>query len=311
MNASDWATCREVIARHSRSFALASRLLAPRVRADASAVYAWCRLCDDAIDLPDTRSLPDRLAALRERLRSIGAGEPQPDPVGRCFQDVVQRQRVPTRYPAELLDGMEMDVVGARYGSVDDLLQYCWRVAGTVGLMMCHVMRVSDPHAARHGAHLGIAMQLTNICRDVREDWNRGRIYLPAELMSAGLQRRLADRGSELLSDKERSEVAATVQRVLEIAAPFYASADRGLRYLEPRNAFAVRTARLVYSEIGRVLGRRRYDAWAGRAIVPSAAKAHLVGRAALRFLAERRAWAPVPLTHPALLDADDAVRGV
>ncbi len=306
----DWAACRRVIAEHSKSFHLASRLFPRGRRDEASAVYAWCRVCDDAIDLAPRDQHAQALATLRERLRAVHAGEPQPDAVHRCFQRVVARRRIPIEYPLELLEGMAMDVERSHYETVDDLLVYCWRVAGVVGMMMCHVMGVSDPRAGPHAAHLGVAMQLTNISRDVLEDWERGRLYLPAEWLPADLARELRDGLGGPLPARAGAELAAATRRLLELADRYYASADVGLSYLEPRSALAVRTARLVYAEIGAEVARRGFDPLLGRAVVPMRRKLRLTGRALLRFLVDRRRWGKTELGAPAgVLDAVEAVR--
>lgn len=308
-----WRECRRVLARHSRSFDLASRLF-PRARRDeVAAVYAWCRACDDAIDLAPPREQPAALEGLRRDLASVYAGEPRNDAVARCFQEVVRRRGIPIAYPLELLEGMAVDVGPARYAREEELLVYCWRVAGVVGLMMCHVMGVSDPRAAPRAAHLGIAMQLTNICRDVLEDLERGRVYVPSEWLSADTARELDLTARALggsLSDKARSELSTAARRLLALADRYYASGDVGLAQLEPRSALAVRTARLVYAEIGREIERRGFDVLAGRAVVPTRTKLRLAGRALGRFARERRAWGERPLEAPAeLLSCAEAVR--
>jgi phytoene synthase len=308
-----WRDCRRVLARHSRSFHLASCLF-PRARRDeVAAVYAWCRACDDAIDLAPPSGQSAALESLRRNLGSVYAGEPQADAVASCFQEVVRRRSIPIEYPLELLEGMSMDVGFVRYARERELLVYCWRVAGVVGLMMCHVMGVSDPSAAPHAAHLGIAMQLTNICRDVLEDLERGRVYLPSEWLSAEVARELAlgaQARSGSLPAKARRELTIAARRMLALADRYYASADVGLTHLEPRSALAVRTARLVYAEIGREIERRGFDVLAGRAVVPTRTKLRLMGRALGRFASERRAWVERPLAAPAaLLGCDEAVR--
>lgn len=305
-----WAECRRVIAEHSKSFHLASRLFPRGRREEASAVYAWCRGCDDAIDLAPRDEHAAALAGLRERLRSVYAGEPQPEAVLRCFQEVVFRRRIPIEYPLELLEGMAMDVEIASYDTVDDLLLYCWRVAGVVGMMMCHVMGVSDERAAPHAAHLGVAMQLTNISRDVLEDWARGRVYVPADWLSADLARQLREGLGGPLPDKAGPELATATRRLLALADRYYVSADAGMAYLEPRSALAVRTARLVYAEIGAEIERRGFDVLLGRAVVSRRRKLRLAVRAGRRFLADRRRWPAGELAAPArILGAAEAVR--
>ncbi len=312
--AHDWATCRRIIAQHSKSFDWASRLLDAGRRNEIAALYAWCRRCDDAIDLVDPVHHAEALAGQRADLASVYAGEPQSDPVLDCFQAVVQRRGVPLDYPTALLDGMEMDVDGSIYASTDDLLVYCWRVAGAVGLMMCHVLGVSDSRASSHAAHLGIAMQLTNIARDVAEDWERRRVYLPQDSLSedlrAWLREHVDDPSVPALPTALRDDLAASTRRLLERAERYYASADVGLGYLEPRSALAIRAARLIYAEIGRVLEARDCDVTLGRASVPARRKARLTLRALGRYVGDRRRWNDERLLAPnGVLDAADAVR--
>jgi phytoene synthase len=273
------AESEALIAQKSRSFRLASRLLSRDVRAASVVLYAWCRRCDDAVDEPRERTplaSQRAVAELRAELDSIYRDEPQADPLLAAFQSVVRRHRIPRTYADELLAGMAMDAEGARYGTLEELLAYCYRVAGTVGLMMCHVMGVSDPRALRHAAHLGIAMQLTNICRDVAEDLGLGRTYLPARLLGrAGLAP-----GASLAAPSQRPIVRSVVRELLELADGFYRSADRGIPALDLRSALAVRTARFVYAAIGWRLRQAEYDPFAGRAVTPAFWKAALVVRA-------------------------------
>jgi phytoene synthase len=297
------ATCRQVIAVHSKSFALASRLLPAESRDDAAGVYAWCRHADDAVDLAATAEQGAALEQLRGELDRSYDGERQTDLVLAAFQDVAARRGIPREYPEELLAGMEMDATGTDYDSLDRLLHYCFRVAGTVGLMMCHVLGVSEPSAVRHATHLGMAMQLTNICRDVLEDWERGRLYLPDTLLAeCGAPDLRAAVGAALPRAAEDA-LACAVRRLLAEADRFYASGDRGLPMLSWRAALSIRTARLVYSRIGRRIEQRGCDVFAGRQHVPLHAKLGLVTRATAQAAAEapariRRGFAPASLSH-------------
>jgi len=304
-----------VLAEHSKSFALAGRLFPPGPREDAAAVYAWCRLSDDAIDLAPIGAKAQALLAERDRLaRVYGDGDPG-DPILRAFQEVVRDRRIPACYPEELLEGLAMDAECRRYETLDELRLYCYRVAGTVGLMMCHVMGVSDRRALRHAAHLGMAMQLTNIARDVLEDWGRGHVYVPDELLGAraadALWRRLGE--SEPPRELE-PEVKQAVGRLLAHAAQLYRSGDAGMRWLSSRCALSVRTARHVYSEIGAMVEARGCDIWQGRAVVPMARKLQLVARAGSECLRElpsralQRSRPAVPSVAVSLTDLESSV---
>lgn len=273
-------TSRAIIAHHSKSFALASKLLPPEGRDEASIVYAFCRRADDAVDLVPEKEQARAVASLRRELDGIYAGEAPSDPILAAFQDVVRRRNIPREYPEELLAGMEMDAAGTVYESYATLLSYCYRVAGTVGLMMSHVMGVRRAEALRHAAHLGMAMQLTNICRDVGEDWGRGRLYLPRDLLAAAGAPDLRSFLGEPLPKSARRSIALVTSELLRRAASLYASGDEGIPYLSWRSAIAVRTARLVYADIGRVVLAQNADPFAPRAVVGKGRKLMLAVRA-------------------------------
>ncbi len=275
------AVCRQTIAHHSKSFALASRVLPPASRDATAVVYTWCRRADDAVDLVPPAEQPRALARLRDELAVVYSDRRPADPVLAAFQDVTRDAGIPRLYPAELLAGMEMDATGFVYETTDELLRYCYRVASTVGLMMSHVMGVADDDALRNAAHLGIAMQLSNVCRDVLEDWERGRLYLPDELLARHGAGDLRDHLGGPFPGELAEAVAGAVDELLALADRYYRSGDRGLIALPWRCAFAVRTARLVYAAIGARVRRAGCDVRAGRAVVPGWAKALLVLRAA------------------------------
>lgn len=261
---------RAAIEAHSKSFALASRLLPPGVRDDAWVVYAWCRRVDDAIDECPAEDRTAALDRLRAELDAVYEGASLGEPVLAGFQAVVRRRDIPRAYPEDLLAGMAMDVAGTRYEQLSDLMTYCYRVAGTVGLMMCHIMGVRRDEALARAAHLGMAMQITNVCRDVAEDWEQGRLYLPADWLARQEVGWLASaRRGGVLPPQVREPVAHVVARLLDEADALYRSGDRGLPDLPWRCALAVRTARAVYSDIGQVLWARGCDVTAGRAAVP------------------------------------------
>ena len=274
------ALCRSSIALHSKSFSLASRLLGSDGRDDAAVVYAWCRRADDAIDLAPPAEQARAVVRLGRELETIYEGEAQPEPILAAFQMVARRHQIPRAYPSELLAGMAMDAEGKAYGSYTELLSYCFRVAGTVGLMMSHVMGVRHPSALKHAAHLGMAMQLTNICRDVGEDWRRGRLYLPDDLLAAAGAPDLRSRLGSAWPAGVSSAVANVTRDLLRRAEVLYASGDRGIPLLSFRSAWSVRTARLVYADIGRVILARGADPSAPRAVVSTPRKLRLLLRA-------------------------------
>lgn len=237
----------------STSFAAAARLFHPRVREDAYMLYAWCRHCDDEIDGQvmghgavglDPALAGAKLLELHDKTRRALAGEPMADPAFAAFQRVALRHRMAPRYPLDLLEGFRMDVEGRRYRTLEDTLLYAYHVAGVVGVMMAQVMGVDDLPTLRRAADLGLALQLTNIARDVIEDARGGRVYLPADWLE-GLD------AAGVADPAHRPVVFAATRRLVAAAEPYYASARWGLPALGFRSAWAIAAARSVYREIG------------------------------------------------------------
>ena len=285
---------RATIAKHSKSFALASRLLDAPTRDRTAVVYAWCRRADDAIDGDVARDAADRAQIIRRLEDELAAVYQQraSDPVVEAFGAVARERAIPRSYPRELLAGMAMDAAETRYVTMGDLELYCWRVAGVVGLMMTHVFGIDDDAALVPAAHLGMGMQLTNICRDVEEDWQRGRLYIPDELLArhggGGLAGEL--RTASGLPRSAAGPLAASVRELLATADRYYTSGDRGLRALPWRAALAAKGASNVYRAIGSRILARGCDVTAGRAVVSRPRKLAGVLAAALRVAVTRTA---------------------
>jgi 15-cis-phytoene synthase len=296
----------QVLAKNSKSFALAARLLPPEVARNVVVLYAYCRRADDEVDLAPPSEQSRRLAALRAELDGVFSAAVPEDPALATFQQVVRECEIPRVYLDELLMGMQMDVEQVAYRNVPELALYAHRVAGVVGLMMCHVMGVRDPRALEHAAHLGIAMQLTNIARDVLEDWQRGRLYLPDELLAAhgapGLRQQLLAAGGDFPEQFAAAAAGATAD-LLEFADEYYVSGDLGMADLSLRCSLAVRTARSVYAAIGDRVRAQGCNPLAGRAIVPTPTKLRLAARALHQTLyAAPKSWLrPAPRTPDAV----------
>ncbi len=287
-------SCREIIIKGSKSFSLAARLFDRATHDAAVFLYGWCRYCDDQIDDPgkaeNRQDLELRLKALREKTISAFTLAPQREPVFTALQYVVHRYGIPSHYALELIEGMAMDVRGTRYATLRELLLYCYRVAGTVGLMMSHVMGLRDESALRHAADLGIAMQLTNIARDIIADAEEGRIYLPLNWL--GEAKIPPD---QILQAENRDKLARLTLRLLREAERYYRSGDAGLWHLSFRSACAVSAARHVYSEIGSLLLKRGPRAWDQRTYVTGARKIWVVTRGILSLIRS----APLRLIQP------------
>lgn len=293
---------REAIQKGSKSFAAAAALFDAQTRADAEMLYAWCRHCDDVIDgqtlghgMSPVTDAPKRLAALYAQTRSALAGEPPVDPVFAAFQTVALRRGLPERYALDLIDGFAMDVEGRSYETLEDLLAYCWGVAGVVGAMMAIVMGVpaSDLATLRRAQDLGLGFQLTNIARDIVEDARNDRIYVPRAWLAE-----LSLPPEQLADPARRGDVAILARRLVEAAEPYYASARWGLRDLPVRSAWAIAAARGVYRQIGLDVVAAGPAAWGERIIVSGRMKAWRAlegGLIALRSATADRLGAPPP----------------
>ena len=272
--ADDLAACRRMLRTGSRSFHAASYLLPRSVREPATALYAFCRLADDAVD--EGGGDADVLAELRDRIRLAYAGRPRPIAADRAFSAVVRQYAMPVELPEALLEGFLWDAQGRRYETIEDLKGYAARVAGTVGAMMAVVMGARTKDVLARACDLGLAMQLSNIARDVGEDARAGRLYLPmAWLREAGLApaRWLADPVPD-------QRLGLVVERLLVEADRLYRRAEAGIARLPLACRPGIHAARRLYAAIGHEVRRQRYDSVSRRAVVSTGRKLGLVGRA-------------------------------
>lgn len=270
----DGAACRASIRTGSRSFHMASMLLPANVRWPAHAMYAFCRFADDAVDKADDPAVV--LSDLKNRLDRIYEGSPLPAPADRAFADIVEQFQIPRSVPDGLMQGFRWDAEGKRYESINDVVSYSVRVASTVGVMMTLVMGVRDRQALARACDLGIAMQLTNIARDVGEDARDGRLYLPRDwLAEEGI-----DAESWLRSPVYSQAIGQVVGRLLQTAEAYYKRSLCGIAMLPPRCRPAINAARLIYAEIGRELENKQLNSVDNRAATSTLRKLHLLSRA-------------------------------
>lgn len=293
------AARRRSIRQGSHSFYVASLLLPLAVREPAYAIYAFCRLADDLIDREQggTQAVRD-LARMLDR---IYAGRPDNSFVERGFADVAARYAIPRAIPDALIEGLAWDAEGRRYRTLEDLHAYAVRVAGTVGFMMTLAMGRAEPHVLVRACDLGVAMQLTNIARDIGEDAANGRIYMPLDwLGEAGL-----DEKSWLAARSSSPEIARLVARLLGEAEQLYDRAESGISALPAGCRLGIDTARLLYREIGREI-LAGVDPVTTRAVTSKGRKLKLVARA----MATRPSGAG-NLTAPGLAQAAFLVEAV
>jgi phytoene synthase len=272
--AADLAWCHTLLRRGSKSFWAAARLLPSDVRDAFSAVYAFCRTADDAVDLgrPDAGTL----RALTVRIDRIYARAEPLEPGDRALGMVVERYRIPRTVFDALIEGFAWEVEGRHYETISDLLAYSARVASCVGMAVTIIMGRRDRETLARACDLGLAMQLTNVARDVGEDARAGRLYLPRSWMrEEGL-----DPEAFLARPEYSPALGRVVQRLLREAERLYARADDGIAALPERCRPAIRAARLIYEDIGRVIANNNYDSVSRRAWTSTPRKAWMLLRA-------------------------------
>lgn len=285
MAETDDQACRRLLEKGSRSFAMASRLLPERIVRPATAFYAFCRVADDLIDLGESPEAG--VAEVRARVAALFAGSPFDHPADRAFARVVARHALPRAPVDALVEGFAWDAAGRSYGTLAELEDYAARVAGSVGIVMSLLMGARSEAALAAASDLGVAMQLTNIARDVGEDARNGRLYLPRDwIAEAGI-----DPEAFLARPAASPALAALVRRLLAEARRLYTRAENGIVLLPPDCRPAIRAARLIYAEIGADLLRHDADPVSRRAFVPDRwkmvmalrARAPLAGEVAAR----------------------------
>ncbi len=271
----DLRDCEALMRTGSKSFFAASLVLPGRVRGPATALYAFCRLADDTIDLEShLHGGPmGALQHLQTRLQRIYDGRPSPVPADRALATVVAQFNLPKSLLDALLEGFEWDLQSRRYDTLAQLQDYAARVAGTVGSMMALLMGVRTPQAQARACELGVAMQLTNMARDVGEDARAGRLYLPRDwLRDVGI-----DPDEWLLAPTFTPALGSVVSRLLAQADVLYERAGLGIAALPRDCRPAIQAARLVYAEIGREVERAGCDSVSQRAFVSSQRKLGLM----------------------------------
>jgi 15-cis-phytoene synthase len=258
--AKDMAACRAAIRTGSLSFHAASRVLPARVRDPALALYAFCRVADDEVDEGTDKA--GAVLRLRDRLDLVYQGRPRDGFADRAFASVVEDFDMPRALPEALLEGLAWDAIGRRYDTLSGVLDYSARVAAAVGAMMCVLMRVRDADALARACDLGLAMQLTNISRDVGEDARAGRVFLPLDW--------LRDEGVELdrflAAPAPCSGVRRTTARLLAEADRLYQRAEAGVAALPLACRPGIFAARHIYAGIGTHVARAGYDSVSVRA---------------------------------------------
>lgn len=273
-----------VLAHHGKSFRFAGRFLDKKQLEDCARLYRFCRFVDDLVDeVSDADAAQVELDFLKRDLERGHSSMP----VVEDFIDLASQCQMQSEVILELIRGIESDLQQVLVSTDADLLRYCYRVAGTVGLLMCDVLGVQDPKAKAHAIDLGIGMQLTNIARDVQEDAGMGRRYIPGQWLGE-----IAPQALSNPSTRESELLVESARRLLSLAELYYESGKAGLRFLPPRARQGIKVAASVYREIGLVIAARGFDVSAGRAYVGLPRKL-LVACRALLFDPCTKTYAP------------------
>jgi 15-cis-phytoene synthase len=272
--AADFDRCASITRKSSSNFYYAFKLLpAPRRRA-LYATYAFCRFVDDIADDERVRDPGALLRRWREELDRVYNGEPT-RAISRALADSVRRFSIPRRYFEEIIDGVEMDLSRNRYRTFEELRLYCYRVASAVGLICIEIFGYRNPQARNYAENLGVAFQLTNIIRDVREDAERGRIYLPLEDLE-----HFAVTEEEVLQSRHSDRFERLMEFEAQRAREFYRIAERALPPEDRTSLLTAEAMRLIYSALLHRIEKSRYRVMDGKLRLSAPLKLLLVGRA-------------------------------
>jgi 15-cis-phytoene synthase len=255
-----YSYCDSITAAHSHTFYVATGLLPPAKRRAMRALYAFCRLSDDIVDCSQEDSEVS-LAAWRRTV--LSSTPPRDDLAAVAWGDTRLRYQIPLRYAEQLIDGVGRDLHQQRYSTFEDVARYAYGVASTVGLMSIHIIGFVDEQAIPYAIKLGIALQITNILRDVEEDRRAGRVYLPmSELRAFGLTEADLNRGQ--VDGRWRAFLRFQIERNRRL----YAEARPGIAMLSSDGRFAVAAASDLYRAILDDIEAHDYDVFHRRAHV-------------------------------------------
>ncbi|MGB3307390.1 MAG: phytoene/squalene synthase family protein [Thermomicrobiales bacterium] len=273
----DWQRCDDIARHHGRTFYFASRCLPRAQRQAVVATYAYCRIADDIVDNADGFG---RHAALRD----LDAWENEianpTHPVGKAFAVARDRFHIPEQPVHDLITGVRMDLATSRYGNWEELRSYCYHVAGTVGLMVAPILGCQSDAALTHAADLGIAMQLTNILRDVGEDARHDRLYLPLDEIAA-----FGCTENAILAGAPESGFVSLMEFQIERARSLYAGAHRGIPALDVYGRFTTLVASDLYARILSEIEANQYDVFERRAHCSTKKKILAIPRISARFM--------------------------
>jgi phytoene synthase len=283
-----YATCRAITRHHAKTFYMATRFLPNEKQRSIFSIYALCRYVDDLVDEAEDLiyekklnydDIEKNLDQWKRKLEDTYRGRAQDNAILLAFSDVLRSYNIPIELPFELMDGVCMDLYKTRYHTFDELYDYSYKVASVVGLMTSEVFGYSDSKALEHAVDLGIAMQLTNILRDVGEDLEKDRIYLPKEdLQRFGLNE------DDLFAHRLNDRFIALMEFQIERARKFYNRSEEGITLLSKDSRLPVYLAHCNYGGILTKIEKNNYNVFTHRAYLNSTEKIAIVPRLLYRM---------------------------
>ncbi len=259
---------------HASSFSLAAKYLPEEERNASYAMYGFCRATDQILDSNSPiETKKNELTAWRAALQEAFDTQTSPDPILHAFVRTCNTYNVPSEWGFRLIDGLQNDLTHTTYQTFDDLYEYCFSAAAIPGLFMAYIVR-APPSALEHAIELGVAMQLTNILRDIREDYSMGRVYLPQEEMTA-----FGYSTNDIAAQTRNESFQKLMKYNIARAMGYYSSAEKGISNLPAAMQLSMRLCLVLYREILHEIERNNYDVYAQRVYVSDARKKELISR--------------------------------
>jgi len=265
---------KNITASYAKTFYTASLFLDRDKRYAAYSIYAVCRISDNAVDDPkETQIAKKQAEKIKNDIETAYGQDELRDPLLKAFRETTTFYNIPKQYFDELLQGISLDLTKNRYNDFKELYDYCYKVAGVVGLMMLKIFGSKDPLAQKHAIEMGVAMQLTNILRDIREDFERGRIYLPQDEMK---QFNIVERSISGEETDARTQAFLSFQ--IERARDYYNRASTGIDMIaDKRCAFVACIMKDMYAGILGQIEKNGYNVFKKRAYVPFTRKCAII----------------------------------
>lgn len=266
----------EITRRQAKTFYAASRFLPKDKRQAAYAIYAICRAADDSVDNAESNSAALNLVKIKEKIERAYGNVALNDNLLSVFRETTQKYKIPKSYFDEMLAGMQMDITKNRYATFDELYLYCYRVAGVIGLLMLKIFGEAQQEAQKYAADLGIALQITNILRDIKEDFARNRIYLPLEEM-----KRFGVTPEYVSQEKIDQNFIALIKFLSDLAKLYYGNSAKGIRMINSRRCrFVACAIKDIYAQILKEIEKNNYDVYSKRLYVNTPKKVTILLKA-------------------------------